>query len=591
MASMIPPTVHAGTRSHGEIETFRRLRDDPSTKDWIVLHSLDVATTTGTIAGEIDFVIIIPSKGVLCLEVKGCGRLRRHQGQWFYGTDPKPDPRGPFKQAADAMHAIRAYVGGVRPELSSTVFWSAVLFPYVDFSVASEEWQPWQVIDVCAFRSRPIGHLVLSVMESARRLLSSRSSASWFHPGSGEPSLYQCKAIAETLRPAFEFFESPGSRAKKLGDELKQYTNEQYEALDAMHENPRTVFAGPAGTGKTLLAIEAARRGVAKGHKVLLVCFNRLLGKWLGEQVVDLEPDIVCRTLHAHMTFVSNAAQSDRNQDQHYWETELPTLAMKKLSNGASEDLLFDELVVDEAQDLLRDSYLDFLDMSLRGGLASGRWSLFGDFEKQALYETDSRSIQEILAKRCSFAPLFSLRVNCRNTPRVAELVHLLGGLDPPYRRILRPDDGLEPEIHYYSDGEQQERIFLESLQELYSAGFDSREIVVLSPRADKASLAASVNQQPRKSRLRPYGARDGQGIGYCSIYAFKGLESPAIIVTDIEHILDSSSRALFYVATTRALQRLIMTVNSSVKPEMLKCLLGSPREGWSEGQSEQAHN
>ena len=57
MSIMVPPVVHAGTRSQGEREIFRRLHDDPATKDWIVLHSLDTANHVKNISGEADFVI------------------------------------------------------------------------------------------------------------------------------------------------------------------------------------------------------------------------------------------------------------------------------------------------------------------------------------------------------------------------------------------------------------------------------------------------------------------------------------------------------------------------------------------------------
>src|SRR5688500_9443632 len=97
---MIPPVVHGGCTSPGEREIFRRLRDDPATSDWIVLHSLDVAEHRKQIAGEIDFVVIVPAKGVLCLEVKACRSLRRDGGLWYYGTEAKADARGPFKQAS-----------------------------------------------------------------------------------------------------------------------------------------------------------------------------------------------------------------------------------------------------------------------------------------------------------------------------------------------------------------------------------------------------------------------------------------------------------------------------------------------------------
>ena len=56
---------------------------------------------------------------------------------------------------------------------------------------------------------------------------------------------------------------------------------------------------------------------------------------------------------------------------------------MEKLIDDAGERNIFDELIIDETQDVMRPSYLVFLALSLRGGLASGRWRLFGDFEKQ----------------------------------------------------------------------------------------------------------------------------------------------------------------------------------------------------------------
>ena len=267
MSIMIPPVVHVGTRSQGEREIFRRLHDDPATKDWIVLHSLDTANHVKNISGEVDFVIIIPAKGILCVEVKGCSSLKRYQGQWYYGSDMNPDHRGPFKQASEALHTIRNQVIATRPDFSSIVFWSSVIFPYIDFTVRSEEWHEWQVIDSRALYSQPIGQLILSILVQARTFLHEQKKAPWFCPQSEEPDHEQSKVIADMLRPSFEFFESPGSREERLQTELKYYTTEQYDALDAMQENPRVAFVGPAGTGKTLLAIEAARRGVASGRR------------------------------------------------------------------------------------------------------------------------------------------------------------------------------------------------------------------------------------------------------------------------------------------------------------------------------------
>ena len=40
----------------------------------------------------------------------------------------------------------------------------------------------------------------------------------------------------------------------------------------------------PAGTGKTFLAMEAAKKTSKSGKKVALICFNRLLREWMSSQ-------------------------------------------------------------------------------------------------------------------------------------------------------------------------------------------------------------------------------------------------------------------------------------------------------------------
>lgn len=147
MARMIPPAISPSCTSPGEKEVFTRLKDEPATQEWIVLHSLDIAHHQRQVAGEADFLIIVPHLGVLCLEVKACRSLHRRDGLWYYGRDPKGDPRGPFKQASEAMHSLRKQVVQHDPALLRVLFWSAVAFPYVEFSAASDEWHSWQIIN------------------------------------------------------------------------------------------------------------------------------------------------------------------------------------------------------------------------------------------------------------------------------------------------------------------------------------------------------------------------------------------------------------------------------------------------------------
>lgn len=570
MAIMIPPILPSDGVSPGEYHIFLRLRDDPLTSNWFVLHSLDVANHRRQIVGEIDFVIVVPEKGVLCLEVKSHTTIRRENGLWYYGNKSLPDPRGPFKQASEAMHSIRKHVTERNRDLGRILFWSAVAFPFAPFAIQSDEWHQWQIIDNHTFRSASIGTIVLNILEQARSFVRTKPTSTWFDPNRAEPTIEQCQTIASILRPNFEFFESPLSRSQRLDEELKYYTSEQFAALDAMEENARVIFQGPAGTGKTMLAIEAARRSAVAKRKVLLLCFNSFLGTYLTEQTAALQPQVTTSTLHSHMLKLAQLPAVQ--QERQFWEDQLPTVAIERLLADSSDSDVYDELIIDEAQDILREPYLDFLDLSLRGGIASGRWRLFGDFEKQAIYGSANLSLDEFRKKRGSNAPVYSLRTNCRNTPRIVSLVHLLGGLNPHYSRTLRPDNRVEPEFWFYTNHVEQQNLLIQVLAALVHEGFSNNEIVVLSPKASKA-CASTISIAPWNDLLQPYGTSREGAIRYCSIQSYKGLESTVVVVTDIERISTGHAQALFYVAITRALYRLILLIHDSAQIDIISLL------------------
>lgn len=570
MAVMIPSTI-AHDCSPGERDAFRRLATVTGIDDWIVLHSLDVARHRRQVSGEIDFVIIVPTLGVLCLEIKACSSLRRDgAGAWYYGTDSKPDYRGPFKQASEAMHSIRGRVVKRRPDLSKVVFWSGVLFPYVTFRTESEEWHNWQVIDDAAYRGRPLPELLAAILRRARGHLASCPTAKWFRPDSTDPSADQSSALVQLLRPSFEFFESPKSRMRRLQDEAREYTEEQFVAIDAMQDNARVLYEGPAGTGKTLLALETCRRAHANQRKTLFLCFNRLLGQWLADQAEEMQPEVTTNTLHSFMLSIARVDAQGRPPT--FWQDELPVLAAEKLIEQG-RDAEFDELVIDEAQDICRDSYLEFLDLLLKGGLKDGRWRFFGDFEKQAIYHKLEQTPVDVLTSRAGSAPRYSLRVNCRNRPRLAAFVRLLGGLEPDYKRVLRPDDRVEPTQKFYSGATGQHALLIETLDEAYRSGFKGSAVVVLSNRNDAGCVAAAVDESPWKDRLRPIRDASTGHVGYCSVHAFKGLEAPFVIVTDIEQVSGPDAEALFYIAITRAMERLVVLASETARMEVIKLL------------------
>lgn len=290
-----------------------------------------------------------------------------------------------------------------------------------------------------------------------------------------------------------------------------------------------------------------------------------------------LGDQITVGTLHSYMLglAVKDLPTPDR---EGFWQEDLPLLALERLLDSGGSDP-FDLLLIDEAQDLLDDQYLDVLDLSLVGGLSGGAWRLFGDFERQSIYGNASIALQDFLVGRGASAPVYSLRTNCRSTPRLATLVRLLSHLDPDYVRVLRPEDGVEPELHFYADDRNGSQLLIQILSVLEQAGYAGDDVVVLSPRASD-STAARVRDQPWCDRLRPLSEAAHRHIQYGTIHGFKGLEAPAIVVTDIDSVPGATAEALFYVAVTRATQRLHILIADSVRASLARLLAGTPIGG-----------
>lgn len=219
---------------------------------------------------------------------------------------------------------------------------------------------------------------------------------------------------------------------------------------------------------------------------------------------------------------------------------------------------------MDEIQDLASDPYLDVLDAMVDGGLKEGRVLLFGDFERQAVFGNDGGRAR--LRVRAPYMSTYRLLQNCRNLPRIGYQVNLLSHFQPGYQQFRRLDDGVDPTFRQYQAGQDQSQHLASAVRSLKDEGFELNEIVVLSPLRD-ASTAATTTDRWLRQILRPADglpARPGQ-IHYSTVHAFKGLEAPAVIVTDLDETVTTDNfDALLYVGLTRATDRLVAIVEST---------------------------
>lgn len=573
MARMIPPWLSPDIKSSGEKQIFRLLETDPDTTDWIVLHSLGLARHVKRLHGEIDFVVLIPGEGVFCLEVKA-GSVSRRDGEWYYTNrhnESTRSPRSPFAQVMDGMFSLKEELARVRSKghpLRRIVFGCGVLFPHVVFGERDPEWEQWQIYDRDS-RRLPISRFL---RELARRTHIKVSGESWYDPVASRPTLDQVSELLAIFRGDFELVASPRDLEGDTEGELLRLTREQYEKLDVMEDNLRCLFEGGGGTGKTFLAREFARRMAAENQNVLLVCFNRLLGKWLEEQnrAEKLEHRVVAGHLHSFLdSLIRDSTRREefrKLRDQKpadLFDRQYPFFAQLAIEEGVCEP--FDVLIVDEGQDLIRPEFLDVLNALVKGGLAGGRWTMFCDFERQAIYgQLGAYEMLELLKERSPDFARGRLRTNCRNTRPVGEETCVLSGFQkPPFR--LADVQGRPVQYRFVPDQGKARAAVEEVIAAALGDGVTPREITVLSPVVRCHSCLAGLDRLAGHPLIdlgdQAIGKRNRTAIGHATIHAFKGMENTMIVLHDISRLADDESRSLLYVGMSRARERLAVVM------------------------------
>ena len=557
MAKMIPPTFSADTPL-GEIEFFKKIRDDPGCEGWVALHSLDLKRHLTKIESELDMVILVPDQGILCIELKGCD-VKRIDGKWIYPYGVSIE--GPFKQASRGMHSLRKYLIEKDPIFQSVLFFSAVIFTRIDFEEKSPEWHPWQFVDKKLFIRHPISANIFNIFKQVRSYIGKLDrGAGWYDPEKSKLSKNQIDRAVDLLRKNFEYIVSSRHDIELLERDIKDFTEEQFAILDSLINNKRLLISGPAGTGKTFLAIEFVRRQLSAGKRVGFFCYNALLADWLVEEMAfELNANsasFVCKTFHSYLTALAKVV-TPTEYVNNYWSELLPQQALEKILSDDYFNNHFDVLVIDEAQDLIsNENYLDVMDVALSSGLAGGQWVFFGDFERQAIYtDGGSRSTESLLSSLKGRAPSlsqYSLRNNCRNAESIAETLTLTAGITPGYSKILNDNESGLVDPRFYSSNEIQEGMVRKKLNELLKQ-FKPSEIVILSTRSDDKSCAQSISLKFPELSIAPFRCAQDKNIKFVSVQAFKGLEAPAILLTDMDSLENELSKALLYVGMSRA--------------------------------------
>lgn len=564
MIKMIPPYISPDVTSSAESKLYELIKNSEDNKGYTCLHSLGLASHEWKRMGEIDFVVI-KNGTILCLEVKG-GQVTRRNGIWYFKDRFGKESRkaeSPFKQACSAMYALKK---NLETHFGGNIGYSfgyGVLSPDINFNVESPEWEDEEIYDINN-SNNPITHYFETLDEYWKRKPANRN----------QHTRIDKQEIVNYLRGDFEIATPLWGEITQKENEIIQFTTEQYRALDHMEDNKRVFFIGGAGTGKTLLATEKARRLAFNNQRTILLCYNRLLGAKLAAETSEIDHNkLYVNSIHKYFLSIIEKAgmrklldekAKDKSESEVFNEVypEIFPEAFKKLHIEQ-----FDALVIDEAQDLLNMNYIYALDEIIKGGFKEGRWTIFLDpGGQERLFNRYSKEAFDYLLTLG--ASLYRLDLNCRNTHQIALQTSVLSGFPMPKTRI----DGPKVEYKYTSDDIDTALQVVELIKNLVQSEVPPSSITILTPRSSQVmSLFTSRVKLPKY--LTELNEQNIQNlpmdkVTYSSVQSYKGLENNIIIYIDLSQLSGDWNEVVNYIAMSRARQKLYVFMGKGAKKD-----------------------
>lgn len=602
MTRMIPARPRRGANV-SETRVFDALAGATASDDWIVLHSLEVRRHASQFQGEADFIALVPGRGIVVIEAKSPEYVEYKDGEWRLDRVPNPG-KSPFGQLDGSIRSIRGFLknrgilNGAEPMARLVWFTSLDRHLFKNGSPGDMQFFEWEL----AWRN-DLQHPVKAI----QHVLDEHDA--WYSSVDGvehDPSVMtaeHAEEIAAALIGDFTGGRTLADRKLERLDDESKLLKEQRLILDMVERNDHIYFDGPAGTGKSYLLTQLAKRWRAD-HRTLVVCWNLLMADELRDSL-RAQREIHVDDLN---TLMLRLAGLDENPGDAapswYWE-ELPTLALLALKQNPSLGG-YEAICVDEFQDIASfPAVLDVIFALAGTGSSEGTKLAFaGDARQQILRPTEVHVDPFAVAKqRVPGLVHIGLR---RGLRQVAGLTAAAEGLlSRPFgyrsHRASSTIDGALTVKPVIGDVKPSHAL-AEALRELLEH-HQAHDIVVLSPFGARNSLAGrllaaeSFSKEERwlRDRLRVetgLGAVDFKRtdveaeitsspapraprpvptgrVRWGSIFKYKGLDAEAVILTDIGDDGLAFVRNeglswfdLLYVGLTRARYRCVVIPN-----------------------------
>lgn len=519
MARMIPPEGPVENDSFAaEPNIYWRLKRLPD--DFTIIHSLPWLSRAAeeidgrpVPTGEIDFLILHSSLGILAIEVKG-GSLKYERTKFTYVNSSQS--LYPVRQVRRSSHALAKWVAGAGGAKFRIGY--ALVFPdsdmkgkpippsLIDYSKGRPE-------SICVDRT-DLDHLedrIVQIMQFWKDGLET-----WILTDS------EIKQIVDLICPVADY--SPSWLSRIIYDNCTwlELTPEQLQILRQFDSSARWVVQGRGGTGKTILAITWARQLSMQNKKTLFLTYNGRLTEHIQKQLLDTS--VIVMTFHELCRRASKRLGRPIAKSREWYKQDGPS-ALADVIESTERPNPYDAIVIDEAQ-VFAANWLQ----SLAKWFADKPFVAFCDETQAFRFEelTFANQIADIIGARVPFL----LTVNLRSPRAVFER---LRESHPTTYQQFSPR-ALDPEELVEIVSQEPAKDFYNLLARLHSQSIPRESIVVVF----------TVEPPPNLDKVQTF-------VGQVErIHTFRGLEAPVVVVWTI----GDTSEDLLACAYTRATSR-----------------------------------
>lgn len=518
--------------SGAEQRVWTALRDQLSENDLLIANQ---RFTDHERDYELDIAVVIHGLGVVVLEVKG-GKVWVEDGTWFQELPEGVKRRDPVEQAMKAKHVLKKWVedsmawAGKHP-----ILWAhGIVLPNVRFEPGFDmpDCHRWMVVD---------RDDMSDIVSRVRNMLTLQQSEKRPCDGTDIGAIYEAlqgrflpQRVTATL-PS----DDVADRVAAHDDVIERLSLEQSRILDFISHVDQVEIRGGAGSGKTWLAVEQARRLAKQGQRVALMSYSRGLSVWMKRRLSTFghkdQPAYV-GTFHG-LGAEWGATEGDDN-DSDFWENRLPE-EMLRLVRELEWGQLFDAIVIDEAQDFA-DSWWPVVLEALK-------------YEDSGLYvftDEGQRIFQRFGDSPAGLVPLILDR-NLRNTKQISQTFSPMA----PNRLRVSQHDG--EEVRFVECSYEKALDAADDMvDQLIDEGWQPSDIAVLTT-GQRHPEQKSRQEAGWQSYWDSFWDKDQVFYGHVS--GFKGLERPAVILAVNESPHKDRATERLYVGLSRARDLLVV--------------------------------